>query len=171
MEGNSIFKRRSIRKFLDKKVEICKLENILRAGMQAPSAHDFRPWEFLITEDAGKLKAISTFSPHSKIAEKAPMGIVVCGNMDNVVKESLWWQQDLSAAIENMLIQAVEEGLGATWLGFYPVDERIAAISELFKLPDSIVPFAVVVLGHSDDKNYFEDRYDGNKVHFEKIIK
>ena len=37
---NSIFVRRSIREFLDKPVETEKIEQILRAGMQAPSARN-----------------------------------------------------------------------------------------------------------------------------------
>ena len=48
---NSIFKRKSIRKFLDKEIEDEKIERLLRAGMQAPSAINSQPWEFLVVRD------------------------------------------------------------------------------------------------------------------------
>ena len=45
-----IFKRVSIRKYLDKPVEKEKVERILRAGMQAPSAGNQQPWEFYVVD-------------------------------------------------------------------------------------------------------------------------
>ena len=45
---NSIFSRRSYRKFKDVEVEKEKIDMIIRAGMQAPSACDHRPWEFIV---------------------------------------------------------------------------------------------------------------------------
>ena len=47
-----IFKRVSCREFTDQKVSKSDLELILRAAMQAPSARNQQPWEFLI-EDGG----------------------------------------------------------------------------------------------------------------------
>lgn len=46
-----IRKRRSCRIFEAREVEHDKLQRILAAGMQAPSAHNFQPWEFLIIRD------------------------------------------------------------------------------------------------------------------------
>ena len=47
---NSIFTRRSIREYDSCPVEQEKLERILRAGMQAPSAMNRQPWEFLVVK-------------------------------------------------------------------------------------------------------------------------
>ena len=43
----NIFHRVSIRKYEDKPVEKEKILQILKAGMQAPSACNQQPWEFL----------------------------------------------------------------------------------------------------------------------------
>ena len=43
---NSIYHRISVRKYQDKPVEKEKIEAMLRAAMQAPSAGDQQPWEF-----------------------------------------------------------------------------------------------------------------------------
>ena len=50
---NSIFHRISVRKYEDKPVEKEKIMQILKAGMQAPSACNQQPWDCLLyTSDA-----------------------------------------------------------------------------------------------------------------------
>ena len=53
---NAIFKRKSIRNFLDKEIEDEKIERLLKAGMQAPSAMNTQPWEFIVVKDKKALK-------------------------------------------------------------------------------------------------------------------
>ena len=45
---DAIYHRTSIRKYQDKSVEREKIEAILRAAMQAPSAKNQQPWEFYV---------------------------------------------------------------------------------------------------------------------------
>ncbi|MGL4252627.1 MAG: nitroreductase family protein [Fusobacteriaceae bacterium] len=165
---DSIFNRRSIRKFNGKEVECEKIERILRAGMQAPSAHNFQPWEFIVVEDQEKMEAISKMSPHALPASKGKVSIVVLGNMKKVQKDNLWWVQDLSAATQNMLLQIVEEGLGGIWLGFYPEPERCQKLKEYFQLPEHIVPFSVVTFGYTEEENRFIDRFQNEKISFDR---
>ena len=160
-----IFKRRSIRRFLDKPVESEKLERILKAGMQAPSAHNNQRWEFLVVTDSEKREALSKMSPWAGMVAKAPAAIVVMGKTDD---ENLrqWFEQDLSACTENILLQIAEEGLGGCWMGFYPNMERVGLIQKYFNIPENIVPFSVIALGYSEDENKFVDRSDMSKVHY-----
>ena len=51
---NSIFHRISVRKYEDRPVEKEKIMEILRAGMQAPSACNQQPWEFYVVTDKKK---------------------------------------------------------------------------------------------------------------------
>jgi nitroreductase len=57
-----ILNRRSIRVFEEKTVEREKIERMLRAAMQAPYAHNFQPWEFIVVKDKEKRKAIADLS-------------------------------------------------------------------------------------------------------------
>ncbi|HOR54236.1 MAG TPA: nitroreductase family protein, partial [Synergistales bacterium] len=61
-----ILSRRSIRKYTDRAIEEGSLELLLRAAMSAPSAHDQRPWEFVILDDRETLRAITLFHPYSR---------------------------------------------------------------------------------------------------------
>ena len=56
---DSIFHRISVRRYEDKHVEKEKLMQILRAGMQAPSACNQQPWEFYVVTNPEKIKALS----------------------------------------------------------------------------------------------------------------
>jgi nitroreductase len=148
---STVFERRSIRHFLPEPVEPEKLMRILRAGFEGPSAHNRRPWEFIVHAGAEDRKAIAEMSPYAKMTPEAALTITPCvnlklGRVDN--PEDTWWVQDLAAATENILLQIVEEGLGGVWLGWYPDREKVRAFSERFQLPPHILPFAVVALGY-----------------------
>lgn len=163
---NTIFTRRSIRRFLDKSVESEKLDRILKAGMQAPSAHNGQPWEFLVITEQHIKDEVSKMSPWAGMVAKAPVTILVLGNIDT--PNARWIQQDLSASTQNILLQIAEEGLGGCWMGFYPEEERIKKCSEYFNLPKNIIPFSLIAFGYSDDENRYIDRSDISKVHFNK---
>lgn len=164
---NSIFTRRSVRKYQDRPVENEKIEQMLRAAMQAPSAGNQRPWEFIVVKDKDLLYKLSTLSPFSGCVKEAALAIVLLANRD-CMKYPENWQMDLSAATQNLLLQAVELGLGAVWLGVAPLEDRMEYITQLFGLPDNILPFAVVPVGYPATDNRFIDRYEQEKVHYEK---
>lgn len=163
---NVIFTRRSIRRFEQTPVEEEKVERILRAGMQAPSAHNKQPWEFLVITDQDKRDAVSKMSPYSGMVAYAPVAIIVIGNPDEMTEKFL--PQDLGACTENILLQIAAEGLGGCWMGFYPDMERVQTIKDYFNLPENRIPFSVIALGYSPNENVFVDRYDESKVHFNK---
>ncbi|WP_105615825.1 nitroreductase family protein [Vallitalea okinawensis] len=162
---NEIFIRRSIRKYDNQPVEKEKIDQLIRAAMQAPSAGNQQPWEMIIVQNKEMLKKLSLMSPYSKMIEKASVAFVFLGN-ENVMKYPENWEQDLSAATQNLLLQAVELDLGAVWLGVAPLENRMQYIKDLFQLPDHVKAFSVVPVGYSD-QNKFTDRYDPTKVHYE----
>jgi nitroreductase len=164
---NSIMRRRSIRKFEDRPVEREKIEGILRAAMQSPTAKDSRCWEFLVVTEREACEAISKMSEFAMCAAKAPAVIVPMVNFNQVNSEELWWVQDLSAVVQTILLQAEEEGLGAVWLGMYPLEERTNRMKEYFQLPAYIMPFAAIPLGYKLKEKAFEDRFDPEKIHWD----
>ena len=56
---NSLYHRVSIRKYQDKAVEPEKIESMLKAAMQSPSACNQQPWEFYVVTDKERLKKLS----------------------------------------------------------------------------------------------------------------
>lgn len=163
-----IFSRTSVRKFKDIKVEPNKIEKLLRAAMAAPSAGNQQPWEFLVIENKETLATLADMSPYSKFLKDAPLAIIVLANKEKLVYPECW-QQDLGAATQNMLLEAVHLDLGAVWLGVAPIVDRMEYVRKLFQLEDKFDVYAVVPFGYPDQKTEASDRYDSSKVHFEKM--
>lgn len=163
-----IFNRRSIRKFKDQDVEPEKIDRLLRAAMQAPSAGNQQPWEFIVVKDKEGLRRLSQVSPFSKPVADSGVTFVLLAN-GNELKIPTAWEQDMGAAAENMLLEAVHLGLGGVWFGVATSSEVMENVSSLFRLPDHIKPFALISVGYPDgQKNEFVDRYKAEKVHEEK---
>lgn len=167
---STIFTRRSIRSFIkEKKVEYEKVDILLHAAMQAPSACNKQPWEFLVLDDKKIIDSIAPIDKHYVLAAKAPLVVIVLGNEKTTYRGEnglAWYPQDLSASIQNMLLQAAELGLGSVWIGTYPDEKRINGLKKHFNMPEHITPFVVIAIGYSEDKHKFVDRYDSSKVHY-----
>lgn len=169
---NIIFTRRSIRSFIkDKKIEEEKVTMLLRAAMQAPSACNRQPWEFLVLDDESIINSIGSIDKHFILATKAPLVIIMLANEQVSLMSAdnkPWYPQDLSASIQNILLQATKLGLASLWIGTYPDEIRINGLKNHFQLPEHITPFAVIAIGYSKEKCKFIDRYNESKVHFNK---
>lgn len=164
---NAIFTRSSVRSFSERKVEPEKLELLLKAAMAAPSACNQQPWEFVVVTDPAILKELSECSPYAGCIGRAPLGIAVCMRTEGL-RAPDYAQIDASAATENLLLEAVELGLGAVWLGIAPGQERMEAVRRVIGAPETIQPFCLVACGYPAGPAAPADRYDPARVHYEK---
>ena len=162
-----IFKRHSVRRYTDRKVPEEVIENLLKAGMQAPSSCNAQPWEFIVISEDEDKKAISKMHRFAKPAAGASHLIVTIGNL-NEAKVIGMIEQDLGACNENILLQATHEGLGAVWLGFHPIEERTLRLKEYLNIPDCCIPFSVICVGYPAGEGEVKLRYDASKVHFDR---
>ena len=109
---NAIFHRVSIRKYLDKPVEEEKIVKMLRAAMAAPSATNQQPWEYYVVTNKEKRLELSTVSPYSSYTKDAPVVFVACYRDGSMLKAPDYVQIDLSASVENLLLEA--DALGSS---------------------------------------------------------
>lgn len=164
---NSILKRRSIRKYKDIKVSDEVVEDLLRAAMAAPSAGNEQPWEFVVLRDKEVMKKITEIHPYSKMLLNSDLAIVVCGDEEKEVFKG-YWVQDCSAATENILLAAQDMGLGAVWLGVYPIADRVEKIKEILGLPGNVIPLSIVPVGYPDEEKTPADRFDEARIHLNR---
>jgi nitroreductase len=160
----AIHGRRSIRRYTAQPVAEEMVEKLLRAAMAAPSAGNQQPWQFVVIDDRATLNAIPQFHPYSAMLREAPLAIVICGD-ERQEKYKGYWVQDCSAATQNLLLAAHALGLGAVWLGVYPLSDRVAKTQELLGLPSHVIPLAIVAVGHPAEKKGPEDRFQASRVH------
>ena len=165
-----IFNRRSIRKYTNETISEELINDIMETAMAAPSAVNKKPYEFIVVSNKTILKDISEYLPHGKFLPDAPLGIVVCGNINLAHMEDISYMiQDCSAAIENILLAVTCLELGACWLGVHPNNDRVEGIKNIFNLPENIIPVAVISIGYpAGEKPEKRTQYDAKKIHINK---
>jgi nitroreductase len=159
----TIYRRRSIRKYSQDPVREEELREIIRAGMNAPSAGNQQPWQFIIIDDRSLLDRIPEIHPYAQMLRKAPAAILVCGDLD-LESHRGYWVQDCSAATENMLLEIADRGLGGVWLGVYPREDRVKGLRELLGIPGQVIPFALIAVGHPDEKKGLKNEFHEKRI-------
>lgn len=164
-----LFARRSIRQFAPDPIPDALINDLLEAAMAAPSAMHKDPWHILVLRSRPSLDQLQACLPNGKMLAGAGAGLVVCGDLNQAHDRELsFLLQDVSAAMENILVAASMLGLGACWLGIHPRAERIAAVSLQFKLPEGIIPVAGVALGWPAEEKAARTRFNAEQVHVER---
>ncbi len=164
-----ILGRRSIRAYRPTPVSDEVIGELLAAAMAAPSACGKDPWRFVVVRNRMTLEALAAALPNGKMLASAPLGIVVCGDLGAAhAGELSYLLQDCSAAIENLLLAAHAQGLGACWVGIHPGEPLIRQVRDLLSLPATVVPVAAVSLGQPGEQLPARTRYNASYVHTER---
>lgn len=165
----NIMTRTSIREFTDKTISKDTLENIVKAGMAAPSAMDKRPWAFIVVTEREVLDSLNAVHSHSNL-KTATAAIIVCGDLSKAIegKAQEYWVQDCSAATENILLAAHAYGLGAVWCGVYPNPEVLPAVSKVLGVPENVIPLNIITMGYPAEHPQPKDKFDVNNIHYQK---
>lgn len=160
-----LFTRRSIRKYTAEPINETSLRKMLAAAMAAPSARNIQPVRFIVIRDRELLQRISEISPYARMAEKAPLAVLVCG--DSALSAE-FWDQDCAAAMQNLLLAARALHIGTVWCGVHPAAEREASFRELFHIPPHIIPFGLAVAGYPAQSFSRRDALDESRIHLDR---
>jgi len=163
----AILTRRSVRKYTDNRVPEDLVKQLLRAAMAAPSAANEQPWHFVVITDRSIMAQVPSFHPHSHMLKEAALAILVCSDPSLELTKGRG-VLDCSAATQNLLLAAHALGLGAVWLGIYPVEERMNGMRKLLNMPSRVVPVALVSIGYPDERLRTEERFKAERVHYQR---
>ena len=117
--------RRSIRRYKDIPVKKELIEEILKAGMLAPSSKNRQPWHFIVTTGSESAPYLDGARATLKIMKEAPVIIFITDPLASPMDQPLAIDervseicnaQSMGAAIENMTLAATELGLGSLWI-------------------------------------------------------
>ena len=163
----NIIERTSIRRFTDQPIDESTQTAILKAAMSAPSGVNCQPWEFILVDKPDLLQRLADALPYAKMTAEAPMAVIVCGNPDRFLDgdDSTLWQQDLAAASENILLAANALGLGAVWTCLFPHTDRIMAVRNILDIPDEIIPFNLIPIGHPATTHAPINKWHPDRIH------
>src|SRR5205809_6821797 len=97
--------RRATDSFAAEPISAGDLEEILRAGLEAPSSYNLQPWRFVVVRDLNQRKKLRIAAMNQQKVEEAPVVIVACG-------DTIGWSEDL----EEVVRIGKAEGIGDdTW--------------------------------------------------------
>lgn len=163
----NIINRTSVRQFKDMPLTSDQVSAILHAAVCAPSGVNKQPWEVVVVENINLREQLAKALPYAKMASEAPVVILMCGNKDRFLKgeDSVLWEQDLSAASENLLLAANAIGLGGVWTCLYPHADRMDAVRKILNLEDNLVPFNLIPVGYPREKREPMDKWHPERIH------
>jgi nitroreductase len=160
----AIMTRRSIRQFTEEPVTDEEIETVLRAAMAAPSAHNGRPWRFVVVRDREVLARLAKATPFASPLASAQVGIVVVAER-RVSAYAGFWVIDCAAAIENLLVAARAIGLGGVWIGVHPIRPFAYAVRRVVAAPRSVSVHSMIALGRPAKERTVPDRFEDEWVH------
>jgi len=148
-----LYKRRSIRKYKDIKVEEDKIEKLTEAALLSPSGKNRKPWSFVVVENSEIIEKLAKSKEHgSELIEKAPLAIVVCGDE----KKAETWIEDTSIALTFIQLEAESLGLGTCWVQIRDRKTKDGENSEsyvkdLLNVDKNFRVEAIVAIGYPDE--------------------
>ncbi|MCK4322893.1 MAG: nitroreductase family protein [Armatimonadetes bacterium] len=165
----AIAQRASVRSYKPEPVSDEDIQTILEAALHAPSANNARPWHIVVVRDEVKRQQLSQVHQWASFCTQSPVVLVFCA------EESCsphWWIEDLSAAVENALIQASALGLGTCWIGIrgggpghaLRPEEHVRKVCDI---PEGIRVLAIVSLGYPTDSPHAKQPGPMSNVHDE----
>lgn len=142
---DAIYQRRSIREYTAAPVEAEKLREIVRAGSWAPSGLNNQPWRFVTISNRLVIDRLAGLTRYGHIVKAAPALIAVYLDRREMYNET----KDLQAAgacIQNILLAAEAQDLGAVWLG--EILNRREEVNRILDLTEHFQLMAVIALGY-----------------------
>lgn len=161
-----VMERKSVRAYTKESVSEEHITALLQAAMQAPSANNQQPWSFIVVDDRPTLDHLSKASSGAWMLVDAPLAIIVV--LQDGGRSPHMKPQDCAAATENILLEAVSLGLGAVWIGVYPLEDRMRYVNEALHIKNGTA-FAQIAIGHPKDQKDVQLRFDATRVYRNKM--
>lgn len=153
-----IMKRKSVRSYKEKKVDVELLKSIIASTRFAPSACNTQPWRFVVVTDGQKVRMLFEAAlggiVSNQWARSAPAWIIACAQKSVLVhqvaarfKKVPYHYLDMGAAIEHLLLKAAECGLGTCWIGWF----NRRAVRSILHIPRDVEIVSVITIGYESE--------------------
>ena len=153
-----IRQRRSVRVYRKDPIPRESLLRVLEAARLAPSGKNLQPWKFILVRDNELKKKLAKASNAQNFIADAPIILVACGFPDECYRSMgrymKSWPVDVTIALEHLILQAQEEGLGTCWIGSF----EEAEVKSLLAVPEHVKVLALTPLGYPGEVPEFRGR-------------
>jgi len=135
---DTIKDRRSIRTYKGERIPKDKLEKLLETARLAPSAANRQNWKFIVVENEQIKNQLVTACNNQAFV--GTTSHIIAGIGDPAQK---WHQVDLAIALEHIVLEAVELGLGTCWIGAFNEEE----VKKILKIPQDRKVVGLLTVG------------------------
>jgi len=171
--------RRSIRKYSDRPIEDEKIIQLLESARSAPSGSNTQPWHFIIVKAELTKQKLADVSHNQQWMNSAPVFIVCVADIrsriqgdrimhldENSPQEELKQIiRDTSIAIDHMVVEASNLGLGTCWVAWFRQEE----IRPILNIPSDKYVVSILTLGYANESPKARPRKKFEEiVHYEK---
>ena len=139
---DTLLTRRTTRKYTQTPIPQEKIDKILEAGRQSPSAVNRQPWHFIMITDQKQKDKIGSGMFNRHIRQSAFTIIGTYTTDDPVTKR--WGLVDTTIALQTMAIAAHLQGIGTCWIGDYNEQRLRDAIN----IPETTSIAALIAFGN-----------------------
>ena len=166
-----LYRRRSIRKYKSTRLDIETVQLLVKAALLSPSSRGFRPWQFIVVDDAEVLTQLASCKKGAGFLQGAALGIVILANPEI----SDVWVEDASIAAIILHLTAESLGLGSCWI---QIRERHATKTEtaeqyvqrILGIPENLKVASIISIGYPAESKlpYVDGDLGFDKVHVNK---
>jgi nitroreductase len=140
----AIEKRLSIRRYADADIPADHMNILFKALQLAASANNYQNWEFVFVSDPDlKQKLVPACSNQSFIGDCT---CFIAGVADPRLK---WHMVDITIALAQFALQAVELGYGTCWIGAF----NEAGVKQVLNVPDNKKVVICMTLGRPEGRH------------------
>lgn len=140
-------------------VSVDQLRALLEAARWAPSCGNTQPSRYIVGRrgDQTYKRILSTLTESNQAwAHRAGALLVGCAVTRNEKGAVPMAEYGVGLATENLVLQAVSEGLAARQMAGFDAE----AMRREFSLPDDVLPLVVIAVGVATDASIFTDERD-----------
>jgi nitroreductase len=156
-------KRRSVRKYTEEMIPMDNIQEIIAAGLWAPTACNLQGQRFVYIDEPAVFEKISKAGAAHFLA-RCRQAILVLYNKrtDNIeYRDNIL---SAGAVIQNMLLKVGELGLGACWVCNLPAKKVMRKICDV---PRAYDPVSLIALGYpADGQKEVCRKYDVSEILF-----
>lgn len=168
-----LMNRRSLRHYMEKKVEEDDIKKIIQMALTAPSGHNLKPWEFVVVEDEETIKKLANSRGRdSKFMEDAPLGIAIAIDPE----KSPTYLTDGSILAIYIQLAAQSLGIHSCWIQAHDryADDGSSMetnIKNILNIPENYRILCLLSMGYSARERtpHKEEDLLYERVHFESF--
>lgn len=168
---NLIMKRRSIRKFKDEKLSKEQIQELVNAGLLAPTSKNNKAVELIVVDDMDTINKLKDCRNMGTVGlQSASCAIVVIGDSE----KSDVWVEDASISASYMQLRAEDLGLGSVWIQMRnrvsEIESSENEVRKVLNIPEKYGVLCILAIGYKNEniEPYKKDDVDESRVHFGK---